>query len=315
MALNPNIKLFNGRQYNTKASEEYVHVQFFYPDTNFKWDGWVPVEYRRTGVSIPDSDKVGLENYLNNVYEQMHPENYPVWKKEQDKLWDASRSTETKNIFYTLVDGKWHCRNCDISNANFARRIQDLKEMGYTISTQLGYQCPVCHKARNTGLQLLPIKRVELAGNGYETWSPALRERIIRVLGGIDVYENTPNKHCLPDHKFSEIRWDDDTKAENPDTMTDAEIRNKFQLLSNQRNQQKREVCRNCYQTGQRGTIYGISYYYEGGSTWDFNIPTKGKAAEKGCIGCPWYDIERWRKELNHILAYSEGISKLKRTK
>lgn len=104
-------------------------------------------------------------------------------------------------------------------------------------------------------------------------------------------------------HKFSEIRWDDDTKSENPETMTDQEIREKFQLLSNQRNQQKREVCRNCFQTGKRGTIYGIQYFYEGTDRWDSQIPPKGKAAEKGCIGCPWYDIARWRKELNNIIA------------
>ena len=85
--------------------------------------------------------------------------------------------------------------------------------------------------------------------------------------------------------------------------MTDQEIREKFQLLSNQRNQQKREVCRNCFQTGKRGTIYGIQYFYEGTDRWDSQIPSKGKAAEKGCIGCPWYDIARWRKELNNIIA------------
>ena len=60
MALNPNIKLFNGRFYNTKASEEYVHVKFTYPDIKSVWDGWIPVEYRRTGVSIPESDKKAL---------------------------------------------------------------------------------------------------------------------------------------------------------------------------------------------------------------------------------------------------------------
>lgn len=84
--------------------------------------------------------------------------------------------------------------------------------------------------------------------------------------------------------------------------MTDQEIRDKFQLLSNQRNQQKREVCRNCFQTGKRGTIYGIDYFYKGTDTWDSTIPQKGKAAEQGCIGCPWYDIDRWRQELNSLI-------------
>lgn len=302
MALNINITLFDGRKKHTKASEEYVQVKFRYPDVNVEWEGWIPVEYRRTGVSIPATNNTKLEKYLNDIYEQMHPSRYSAWKDEQDKFWASTRSVETKNIFNILSDGKWHCRNCDILNPNFARRIQDLKEMGYTLSTHINYHCPVCGNNRSTRLLLLPIGRVELAGNGYESWSPALRKRIIRVLGGIDVYENVPNQHCLPDHKFSEIRWDDDTKAENPDSMTDEEIRNKFQLLSNQRNQQKREVCRSCFQTGKRGTIYGIPYFYEGDEQWAPSIPQKGKEAERGCLGCPWYDIETWRQKLKKEL-------------
>ena len=145
---------------------------------------------------------------------------------------------------------------------------------------------------------MLPIERGGTEGNGYETWSPTLRKRIIRVLGGFDVYECVTSPHCLPDHKFSEIRWDDDTKAENPDTMTDEEIRQKFQLMTNQRNQQKREVCRTCFQTGKRGVAYGIPYFYEGTEDWDSSIPTKGKEAECGCIGCAWYDLAEWRKHL-----------------
>ncbi|MFM6984984.1 MAG: DNA methyltransferase [Chitinophagaceae bacterium] len=112
----------------------------------------------------------------------------------------------------------------------------------------------------------------------------------------------TAKKALIPDHKFSEVRWDEETKAENSMDMTDAEIIQKFQLLDNQRNQQKREICRRCFQEGIRGTIYGIKYFYEGDENWDPNIPKVGKAAEKGCIGCPWYDIELWRKMINkHI--------------
>ena len=82
--------------------------------------------------------------------------------------------------------------------------------------------------------------------------------------------------------------------------MTDAEIIQKFQLLDNQRNQQKREICRKCYQERIRGTIYGINYFYKGTEQWDPAIPEKGKAAEKGCEGCAWYDIEKWRIMLNN---------------
>lgn len=306
--MNENIILYPGRKTNTKASEEYVSVKFIYPDADEVWEGWVPVEYGRTGVSIPEGSAKELEAYLDNVYVRLHPSGYEAWKREQDRFWRTKkRAVETKEIFYTLSDGRWHCRNCEISNPNFARRVQDLKEYGYTVATMINYKCPVCGNMRSTRLQLLPLDRVELAGRGYETWSDSLRSRIMSVLGRVDAYECVKSKSCLPDHKFSEIRWDENTKSENPDDMSDDEIRDKFQLLSNQRNQHKREVCRNCFQTGRRGTIFGISFFYEGGPYWDPSIPQKGKEAERGCIGCPWYDIARWRRELQNRLDSMDG--------
>ena len=297
--LNKNIKINEADPVHahTKASEVYVEAEFDYPDET--WDGWLPIEYRRTGVSIDYKDKPALFSYMNKVYDLMNPDHLEKWNEDQDDFWSGKNAQVTQDIFDSLRDGEWKCVNCELpSNPNFARRIQDLKEFGYTISTNTKMYCPNCGK-NTTHLMLLHIPRVELAGNGYETWSPALRKRIIRVLGGIDVYENVQSRNVLPDHKFSEIRWDDDTKSENPDEMTDEEIRSKFQLLTNQRNQQKREVCRTCFHTGKRGTIFGIDYFYKGGPDWDESIPKKGKDAEKGCEGCPWYDIQEWRNRLN----------------
>jgi len=139
----------------------------------------------------------------------------------------------------------------------------------------------------------------------YENFTPQFKARVIRLLKERNAFEArvTAKKALIPDHKFSEVRWDEKTKAENPMTMTDEEIIQKFQLLDNQRNQQKREICRKCFQEKIRGTIYGINYFYKGNEKWDSSIPEKGKAAEKGCEGCAWYDLERWRKELNKKLA------------
>lgn len=298
--LNPNIYLYaEPRKKHLKASEEYVHVRFTYGANNV-WDGWVPVEYRRTGISIKEGDDEKLYAYLNKVYEQMNPVNFPSWLEAQEKFWEEEKPNAgtTKSFFDSLVRGGWQCVACTLpNNPNWARRIQDLKEFGYTIATDTNRYCQNC-KQNKTHLLLLPIERISVDGNGYETFSPALRKRIIRVLGGIDAYEGTPSAHCLPDHKFSEIRWDENTKTENPDSMSDIEIREKFQLLTNQRNQQKREVCRTCFQTGKRGVVYGIPFFYAGNEYWDKNIPQKGKEAEKGCIGCPWYDLNEWKKQL-----------------
>jgi hypothetical protein len=295
--LNPDIRIIDSgrRKIHAKASEEYVQVQFLYE--NGIWEGWVPVEYRRTGVSINNDEE--LCEYLNAIYEQLNPANLSAWQKEQESFWaEKERADVTKGFYDCLVKGGWRCVSCDLPpNRNWARRVQDLKEFGYTLATDTKRYCPRCD-SNNTHILLLHIKRGGIEDNGYETWSPALRKRIIRILEGIDVYENRLNPHSLPDHKFSEIRWGKSTKAENPDDMTDDEIREKFQLLSNQRNQQKREACRTCYQTGRRGTIYGIPFFYKGTDVWDEDVPKVGKDAVSGCVGCAWYDIEEWRRQV-----------------
>lgn len=303
--LNSNIIIVDSvRKKHAKASEEYIQVKFNYP--NKSWEGWVPVEYRRTGTSIDTKDE--LHEHLNMVYEQMNPMNYNEWLIEQETYWkeERPRANITKSFFDVLIKGGWQCVDCTLpKNPNWARRIQDLKEYGYTIATDTNRFCVTCN-SNKTHLILLPIERGGIAGNGYETWSPYLRKRIIKTLGSIDVYENRFNAHCLPDHKFSEIRWDENTKSENPDNMTDDEIREKFQLLTNQRNQQKREVCRNCYQTGKRGVIFGIPFYYKGTENWDDSIPVRGKEAELGCIGCAWYDISEWRRQIINKITEEE---------
>ena len=40
---------------HSKASERYIHVVFSYPK-GIKWDGWVPIEYRRTGIDLHSED-------------------------------------------------------------------------------------------------------------------------------------------------------------------------------------------------------------------------------------------------------------------
>lgn len=51
--------------------------------------------------------------------------------------------------------------------------------------------------------------------------------------------------------------------------------------------------------TKKRGYPFGVKFYYAGSEDWDSNIPEKGKEAEKGCVGCGWYDLLKWKEELN----------------
>jgi hypothetical protein len=283
-------------RYHTKASEKYIDAVFVY-EAAPPYVCSVPLEYRRTGTEIADDE---VDGYLEEVYKKINPDQWEQWKNEQKDFWETKPGAGiTKSFFDVLAETfGWRCISCDLpQNPNWARRIQDLKEFGYTIATNTKKYCEKCNK-NTTQLLLLPLPRGGITG--YETWSKELREKIVKTLETYDVYEaKTAKKEgLLPDHKFPEIRWDDETRRVSLENLSVAEIKNDFQLLTNQRNQQKREICRNCYQTNKRGMIYGIPYFYRGGADWDSNVPPRGKEAEKGCVGCAWYDIERWRQEL-----------------
>jgi hypothetical protein len=283
-------------RYHTKASEKYVDAIFVYEKPP-EYGCSIPIEYRRTGTEIDENE---IDDYLEEVYEKVNPQNWDIWREEQKLFWASKPGASiTKGFFDILTDNfNWCCVSCTLpQNPNWARRIQDLKEFGYTIATDTKKYCPKCHK-NTTQLILLPLARGGITG--YETWSKELRDSIIKILKIYDVYEAkiTKKESLLPDHKFPEIRWNDDTKRDSLENLSEAEIKKDFQLLTNQRNQQKREVCRNCYQIGKRGIIYGIPFFYKGTADWDIKIPQRGKEAEAGCIGCAWYDIEQWRQEL-----------------
>lgn len=277
---------------NNKASETYVRTTFI-QDDGFKWDTVVPYVDRRAGLNIETEQE--LAEYLISIKPYFRKNAMRQWKRKELKRGLIGGSV-TPLFFKVLLSFKEEFERFPM-NPNSARRIQDIKDAGYTLAS---VPRPNGLKGYNRILLPLPLH----AEMGYETFTPQFKARVIRLLKEQNAFEArvTAKKALIPDHKFSEVRWDDETKAENSMEMTDAEIIQKFQLLDNQRNQQKREICRRCFQEGIRGTIYGIKYFYEGDEHWDSDIPKVGKAAEKGCKGCPWYDIELWRKELNKKL-------------
>ncbi len=275
---------------NTKASEEYIDVEIKDTDSKFVWKGYIPFKYRRTGVDFATEESVA--KHLIEIQKYFKPHLISEWVEREKKYWEAREKANVTKPFFDALSGLgWVDPDDFPDNRNPQRRLQDIKEMGYTIGSK--------KVGRGYARQLVPIPRA--AATGYETFSAKFKEKVIKVLGGVNAYERSSAsaKTLIPDHKFPEIRWDEKTRADNPETMSDAEIKNKFQLVDNQRNQQKREVCRAYFQTGKRGTIFGINYYYEGNNNWPVNVPKIGKAAEKGCVGCGWYDIAKWRESLN----------------
>lgn len=277
---------------NNKASEKYVRTTFV-QDDGFSWATIVPYVDRRAGMNLKTEEE--LADYLLSIKPYFSKEAMEEWRLNEQKRGLVSGPV-TSLFFNVLLSFKEEFERLP-QNTNSARRIQDIKDAGYTVASvprgkgKLGYN-----------RILLPLPLVAVIG--YEAFTPQFKARVVRLLEEMNAFEarRTSKKALIPDHKFSEIRWDDATKEENTMDMSDEEIIRKFQLLDNQRNQQKREICRRCFQEGVRGTIYGIKFFYKGGERWDAEIPVKGRDAELGCVGCPWYDIEMWRKKLNERL-------------
>lgn len=280
-----------GRWNHSKAAEEHINVVFSYPGKQ-DWSLTVPIKCRRAGIELENDEEIKI--FLADVYEEIAPENWDRWRASANQFWAGSRSDVTKPIFDKMAtDFGWYTYQELPSNSNPARRLQDLKDAGFTIGT----------RKRGGGgrdLEFMIVPRAIGHASGYEYWSGKLRARIVKVLGNYDAFEGKVGnpKHLLPDHKFPEARWNRDTRRESLEDLSQSEILRDFQLITNQRNQQKREVCRRCVETGERGYPFGIKFFYEGGAKWSSTAPTTGKAAEAGCVGCGWYDLEKWRRAL-----------------
>lgn len=290
---NTGITVFEFRE-NSPACENYVYTEF--SQDGFSIKTMVPYIYRRSGLYLETEEEVA--EHLKSLKKYFTKEYINEWCiRENSKIADDDSVYAT---FLRILIGSF-CKELNQSkfpqNNNPQKIIQTIKDNGYVISVLRGRKN---ENGGQTRYWLLPIPMT--VGTFYESMSGPFKEHVVDILGSIDVYEGKRGSGLLPDHKFSEIRWDENTPEINDVNMPEEKVRRKFQMTSTQRNQQKREVCRHCFKTGERGTIFGLKFFYEGTDKWNPNIPKTGKDAEVGCIGCPWYDIQKWREELQKII-------------
>ena len=232
-------------------------------------------------------------------------------KKKKTKKFESAFDKTTKiwKVYSVLKDRQWHCRECEYTHVG---------------STQIAGGSGIQGLQRGTAKR----KGMEIESGNHlcvncgrttrqDRWSGNLRSAVpapsmprsfahkaIQLLGSRDVVENverTPSQLTV-DHKLPMLRWDSaQSKAQNDyANMTDGDIRGHFQLLkksngSVSHNLLKSRACERCYKTGNRGTPFGVAFYYEGDGKWR----GKSKTDAGGCKGCGWYDFDRWRTELN----------------
>lgn len=217
-------------------------------------------------------------------------------------------------VFNLLSDLSWHCRTCEgkqVASNQYAGGggIQGLERgnrsgrPGLIIETKRD-RCPICQKTTTWDRWTGQTR----ASNASANIPPKLLERILRFYEYKDIIENRVRAahELVIDHRFPMERWGKSEPNHDPN-MSDLDIQRKFQLLkkdtAGNHNLLKSRSCERCIETGKRGKPIGISFWYSGSENWADDIPQSGAEAERGCIGCGWYDFEMWRNTLNAKLA------------
>jgi hypothetical protein len=220
--------------------------------------------------------------------------------------------TLQKSYFQILKDGEWHCRDCaaretgstQIAGGGGTQGLErgTKNRPGIVIESEQRF-CKKCKKPTiwerwsgefksSNAASALPKKLQKLILSHYN-YTDSIEER------------KRPANELVIDHRFPMERWGS-VEEKNPSSMEADAIEKKFQLLkkdsSGNHNLLKSRACESCIKTGKRGYPMGIKFYYEGNEDWPSDCPREGADAERGCIGCGWYNYKAWRSALNDEL-------------
>lgn len=242
----------------------------------------------------------------------------------EEKIWDIDsyKKTFTKRaklqpaIFDRLSDCEWHCRDCagkGIDSKQYAGGggIQGLERgtksrPGLVIISQTAV-CNECNETKACDKWTGEYKQ----SNAASGIPKKLQKAILQHYNYTDCIEQRVRQahDLIIDHRFPMERRGA-IEASNPSTMTPDEIEAKFQLLkkddSGNHNLLKSRACERCIATRKRQYPLGINFFYEGSEDWSSEYPDYGPDAEKGCIGCGWYNFATWRAALNEHLKASK---------
>lgn len=297
--LDPDGKIIINDEFTAeKTNDVFLSVVFSYED-GIVWNGVVPKYLEKQGVEFTDEE---ISEKIPEFYEVLNPVNRSNWINESDSKW-SSKENQTYRVLNALYSGEWECRvhgPVPKANPQPAARLKALKILGYIIGSRRR-SCDICKKVTmHDILVMLPDFETRFT-HGNELRKPMsdfLKERIKSLFGKRESCFNIvrTSKELIIDHKFPSQRWSE-PESDNPDTMSDDEIKAKFQLLSNQTNMWKSRYCDRCVKEKLRGDFMGIIWYYEGDNKW-----RAAKNDEKGCHGCPWYDMTKWKKKLMDFL-------------
>ena len=222
----------------------------------------------------------------------------------------GGEGTKRRRVWNWICDQEWHCRECfsranpDIRQVAGNSGIQGLVRAGYLMDSDTRY----CEDCETTSTFDRWTGTIEQSTNtGRNQLSDQLKRRVYDLYDRRDPILNNSLDYnrTVIDHRFPLQRWGD-YEPPNNDDMEDEVCRELFQILrkeqQNNVNLTKSRSCETCVQTEQRGFPLGIPFWYEGGQEWPDDVPQLGEEAIQGCIGCGWYDLLEWKRQLISIL-------------
>lgn len=261
-------------------------------------DNFIPVTFGRYGDDL-DFDYIQTESelekrpdiieYFKEKYEELRPEKVIAWKDDVQKQY--TKETEDEKLFRVLfsnLNERVASKDALPGNTNPQKQVQNLRDRGLCIMTE----------SENNTTYLRLIEGIYTCGFENEKIPKEIRKRALALYDNIDALsgKRMSDERLIIEHRFPEERWKDRPAEENVD-MSDEDIKKKFQLLTGQYNQMKREACKKCAKLAQRQAPLGIAYFYEGDEEWSCDVEF-GPGAEDGCVGCGWYDVAIWKAKL-----------------
>lgn len=209
--------------------------------------------------------------------------------------------SQAYKVFNLLSDREWHCSICELTKygSQPAATIRDLRRKGYEVlsAAQKGGDeparyCNVC-KRKTTHYKLAKLE-ITLAPKVRAGLPNRLKSRLLRIYDQREALTRRKRhpKDLTVDHRIPAIRWKEKEKEWGP-MISDKELIKTFQLLTNEDNLWKSRMCETCKQTGKRQPFLNIHYFYEGNKNYNEKL---------GCVGCGWYNPEKWREKLNLLI-------------
>lgn len=189
--------------------------------------------------------------------------------------------------------GKWTCSLHTTGSNQPAATFRDVKKMGYEFEETApnrwakSMYCPICRQ--NTTHYKLLKSEPTLTKQTRLTIDKKTREKILKLFGNRDAFTGASISSTAEiDHKVPWTRLDNDIDAT---TLTNAEIKEHFQLLTREHNLLKDRACDHCKKNNIRPPFLEIPFWYKGNAKYCGS-----------CEGCGWYDGVAWRKAVKLLI-------------